>query len=67
MVKGSKRQSHSSSIDVGAIRVFTPLSSDELELRTALEARVRSAFYTAGMALIQLNELRLYRSTHLSF
>ena len=67
MSKWGKRQSNSSSIDVGAIRVFTPLSSDELKLRASLENRVRSAFYTAGMALIQLNELRLYRSTHLSF
>ena len=67
MGKWGKRQSNSSSIDVGAIRVFTPLSSDELKLRASLEARVRSAFYTAGMALIQLKELRLYRSTHLSF
>lgn len=63
----SQRQSNSTKYFVGAIPVFTPLSSSELDLRSQLENQVRSAFYTAGMALTQLNELRLYRSTHLSF
>ena len=67
MSKWGKRQPNSISIDVGAIRVFTPLTSSELKLRASLEDQVRSAFYSAGMALIQIKELRLYRSTHLSF
>jgi hypothetical protein len=65
--KWGKRQENSSHRNVGAIPVFTPLSADELKFRASLEHQVKSAFYQAGMALIQLNELRLYRSTHLSF
>lgn len=67
MSNSSQRQSNSSNYFVGTIPVFTPLSSSESDLRSQLENQVRSAFYTAGMALTQLKELRLYRSTHLSF
>jgi hypothetical protein len=65
--KWGKRKSNSSHANVGVIPVFTPLSAEELKFRALLEHQVGSAFYQAGMALIQLNELRLYRSTHLSF
>jgi hypothetical protein len=47
--------------------VFKSLSIEEQKLRSSLEEKVRTAFYSAGMALIEINELRLYRSTHLSF
>jgi hypothetical protein len=65
--KWRKHKSNSSHRNVGAIPVFTPLSADELKFRASLEHQVKSSFYQAGIALIQLNELRLYRSTHLSF
>lgn len=67
MSNSSQHQSNSTNYFVGAVPVFTSLSSSELDLRSQLINQVRSAFYTAGMALIQLKELRLYRSTHLSF
>jgi hypothetical protein len=47
--------------------VFTPLNASELELRDLYEIQVKTAFYTAGVALSQLQQLRLYRSTHTSF
>ena len=46
---------------------FEPLSEQEQKLRSSLEKEVKTAFYVAGLALIELNQLRLYRSTHLSF
>jgi hypothetical protein len=46
---------------------FEPLNVEEQKLRSSLEREVKTAFYVAGLALIKLNELRLYRSTHLSF
>ena len=46
---------------------FESLSIEEQQLRATLEQKVKTAFYVAGIALIELNELRLYRSTHLSF
>lgn len=46
---------------------FESLSAEEQKLRSSLEQEVKTSFYIAGMALIKLNELRLYRSTHLSF
>ena len=49
------------------IPVFEPLNTQEQKLRQSLEQDVKTAFYSAGMALISLKELRLYRSTHLSF
>ena len=59
----SSRNSH----DELRTRAFESLSIEEILLREALEQKVKTAFYVAGMALIELNELRLYRSTHLSF
>ena len=48
-------------------RAFESLSIEEQKLRSSLEEKVRTAFSSAGMALTEINELRLYRSTHLSF
>ena len=47
--------------------VFESLDAQETELRLSLEQEVKTAFYRSGLALIELNQLRLYRSTHLSF
>jgi len=49
------------------LSVFEPLNAKETQLRLSLEQDVKTAFYRSGLALIELNELRLYRSTHLSF
>ena len=49
------------------IRAFEPLTEEEQKLRLSLEQDVKTAFYRSGLALIELNRLRLYRSTHLSF
>jgi hypothetical protein len=65
--KWGKYKFRSKKTNVGVIPVLTPLSADEIELRALLEKQVGSAFYQAGMALLKLNELRLYRSTHFSF
>ena len=46
---------------------FELISAEEQKLRSSLEKEVKTAFYVAGMALIKLNSLRLYRNTHLSF
>ncbi len=47
--------------------VFTPLNAEEEKLRESLEQLVKTAFYTAGSALSQIQQLRLYRNTHTSF
>lgn len=61
-----KKSSYSKN-NIGVKSVFSPLSTEELELRATLEHQVTSAFHTSGMALIRLNELRLYRNTHSNF
>jgi hypothetical protein len=43
------------------------LTHDESRDRLALERKVERAFYVAGVALAQLRDRRLYRSTHNSF
>ncbi|PSB09316.1 hypothetical protein C7B62_13610 [Pleurocapsa sp. CCALA 161] len=43
------------------------LTHDESRDRLALERKVERAFYVAGVALAQLRDRRLYRSTHSSF
>ncbi len=40
---------------------------DEQRDRLALERKVERAFYLAGVALAQLRDRKLYRSTHNSF
>ena len=49
------------------VPAFEPLTEEEQKLRLSLEQNVKTAFYRSGLALIELNRLRLYRSTHLSF
>lgn len=49
------------------VPAFEPLTEEEQKLRLSLEQDVKTAFYRSGLALIELNRLRLYRSTHLSF
>ena len=60
-------KSSKNSSDELRTRAFESLSIEEQKLRSSLEQEVKTAFYIAGMALIKLNELRLYRNTHLSF
>ncbi len=43
------------------------LSVDEERARLHLERKVERAFYEAGMALKELRDRRLYRSTHRTF
>ena len=43
------------------------LSTDEERDRDSLERKVERAFYEAGMALKELRDRRLYRSTHKTF
>ena len=65
--KYKRKKSSSSQNNIGVKSAFSPLSAKELELRATLEHQVTSAFHTSGMALIKLNELRLYRNTHPNF
>ncbi len=44
-----------------------PLTIDEESDRYDLEKKVERAFYQAGMALGELRDRRLYRSTHVTF
>ena len=44
-----------------------PLTIDEESDRYSLEKKVERAFYQAGMALGELRDRRLYRSTHVTF
>ena len=67
MGRWRKRRATSKNLKLESIPALNPLSAEELELRHELERQVRSSFYLAGTALIQLNELRLYRNTHSSF
>jgi len=46
---------------------FEELSPDEESERLRLERKVERAFYEAGLALRELRERRLYRSTHQNF
>ena len=68
--KVPRRFQHSPSTSQdNVVELFTPsqLTSTEQQQRHQLEQQVESAFYLAGMALQQLRDLRLYRSTHRSF
>jgi hypothetical protein len=65
--KYQSKKSSSSQHNIGLKSAFSSLSAEELELRADLEHQVTSSFHTSGMALIQLNELRLYRNTHSNF
>ena len=67
MRRNTRHKASTTTISELRIPVFEPLNALDQKLRRSLEQDVKTAFYSAGMALIKLNELRLYRSTHLSF
>jgi hypothetical protein len=46
---------------------FEELTPDEESLRLRLERKVERAFYEAGLALAEIRERKLYRSTHTNF
>jgi hypothetical protein len=52
---------------MSVISSFEPLSHDEERERSHLERKVERAFYEAGLALQQLRDKKLYRSTHSNF
>ncbi len=52
---------------VAAVEVVEQLTEEELADRQRLELKVERAFYEAGVALRELRDRRLYRSTHRSF
>ena len=55
--------------NVGELTVLpiAPLTVEEESDRLHLERKVERAFYQAGMALMELRDRRLYRSTHATF
>lgn len=67
MYRKSRYKASKTTKDELRLRVFESLSQREQELRLSLEQDVKTSFYRSGIALIKLNQLRLYRSTHLSF
>jgi hypothetical protein len=62
-----RRKSASSTSSELAILPIAPLTTEEESDRNLLERKVERAFYEAGMALMQLRDRRLYRSTHATF
>lgn len=52
---------------VTTVQVSEELTQDEERERHRLELRVERAFYEAGVALRELRDKRLYRSTHRTF
>ena len=52
---------------ITAVEVLEELSEDEERERYQLELRVERTFYEAGVALRELRDKRLYRSTHRTF
>ena len=67
MGRRSRYKASKTTNDELRLSVFEPLNARETELRLSLEQDVKTAFYRSGQALIKLNQLRLYRSTHFSF
>ena len=67
MGRRSRYRASKTTRDELRLSVFEPLNAQETELRLSLEQDVKTAFYRSGLALIKLNQLRLYRNTHLSF
>ena len=67
MHRKSRYKASKTTKDELRLPVFESLNQREQELRLSLEQDVKTAFYCSGQALIKLNQLRLYRSTHLSF
>jgi hypothetical protein len=52
---------------VATVEIFEELTLDEERERHRLELKVERAFFEAGLALRELREQRLYRSTHRTF
>jgi len=50
-----------------AVKVVEELTVEEAAQRHRLELKVERAFYEAGLALRELRDRRLYRSTHKSW
>ncbi len=50
-----------------AVLPIAPLTAEEKRDRDSLERKVERAFFTAGLALMELRDRRLYRSTHATF
>ena len=63
----SVRKSASSTSSEPAVLPIAPLTVEEESARDSLERKVERAFYEAGMALMELRDRRLYRSTHATF
>ena len=57
----------SKSIGEVTVLPIAPLTTEESGERLHLERKVERAFYEAGMALMQLRDRRLYRTTHPTF
>jgi len=64
---GKRRKSASSKSSELAVLPIAPLTTEEEGDRLHLERKVERAFYEAGMALMQLRDRRLYRTTHPTF
>ena len=62
-----RRKSASTKSSELAVLPIAPLTTEEEDERLHLEIKVERAFYEAGMALMQLRDRRLYRSTHATF
>ncbi|PSB06981.1 hypothetical protein C7B62_21290 [Pleurocapsa sp. CCALA 161] len=62
-----RRKSASSTSSELAVIPIAPLTVSEESDRNSLERKVERAFYEAGMALMELRDRRLYRSTHNTF
>ena len=62
-----RRKSASSKSSELAVLPIAPLTAEEEGDRLHLERKVERAFYEAGMALMELRDRRLYRSTHATF
>lgn len=67
MYQSSKRKFSKTKSHELRTPAFESLSAEQSQLRSQLIERVGNAFYVSGMALLQLKEERLYRSTHFSF
>lgn len=62
-----KKLQTTSSSNKLTILPMDPLTTDEESDRLHWERKVERAFYEAGMALMQLRDRRLYRTTHSTF
>ncbi|MGL4881179.1 MAG: hypothetical protein ACRC8K_08950, partial [Waterburya sp.] len=62
-----KRRKSAASNNELTILPIDPLTVSEESDRNSLERKVERAFYEAGMALMELRDRRLYRSTHNTF